>query len=72
MSQSTHKSKSPVGETATERNPLDMTDEEFAAKADESWRHYKETGLHLTQEEVEKWMEQRARGERVPMPKLHT
>ena len=32
---------------------------------------YQRTGLHLTQEEVEEWMARRARGERVPVPKLH-
>lgn len=53
-------------------NPLDMTDEEFRAKAQESRLHYKETGLHLTHDEVKEWMRQRALGNRIPMPKLHT
>jgi len=33
---------------------------------------YERTGLHLTHEEVKEWMAKRARGERAPMPKLHT
>ena len=53
-------------------NPLDMTDEEFEAKSRESLRHYQETGLHLTNDEVKEWMRQRALGNRIPMPKLHT
>jgi predicted transcriptional regulator len=53
-------------------NPLDMTDEEFWAGARESVRHYEETGLHLTHDEVKEWMRQRALGNRIPMPKLHT
>lgn len=53
-------------------NPLDMTDEEYWEGARDSVKHYEETGLHLTQKEVEDWMKRRSRGERVPMPKLHT
>jgi hypothetical protein len=53
-------------------NPLDMTDEEFYETAVKSHEEYRRTGLHLTQEEVEEWMAKRARGERAPMPKLHT
>ncbi len=73
MSKFERKLSSPAPEsTDIEPNPLDMTDEEYRAGAVESLRHYRETGLHLTHEEVKKWMEQRSRGERVPMPKLHT
>jgi hypothetical protein len=53
-------------------NPLDMTDEEFFRRGVEAHEEYKRTGLHLTQAEVEEWMAKRARGERAPMPKLHT
>lgn len=38
----------------------------------EAHEEYQRAGLHLTQDEVRTWMEQRARGERVPRPKLHT
>ncbi len=30
---------------------------DFLEEAEASWRHYKETGLHVTQEELEKWVE---------------
>lgn len=33
--------------------------------------HYKLTGLHLTQEEIEAWALQISQGQRVPMPKCH-
>jgi len=33
---------------------------------------FERTGLHLTQQEVRDWMERRLRGERDPIPKLHT
>jgi hypothetical protein len=33
---------------------------------------YQRNGLHLTQDEVREWMAKRARGERAPMPKLHS
>ncbi|MEO6013086.1 MAG: hypothetical protein ABIQ30_05825 [Devosia sp.] len=51
---------------------FDETEEEFFQKAVDAHEEYKRTGLHLTQEEVEEWMAKRARGERAPMPKLHT
>ena len=73
MAQSPRKTDRPTsGAPDFEGNPLDMTDEEFDAKAREGLRHYRETGLHLTHEEVKEWMRQRASGNRVPMPKLHT
>lgn len=73
MSQSSRKPSPPKKPGADlGRNPLDLTDEEFAAGARERLRHYRETGLHLTHEEVVKWTEQRSCGERVPMPKPHT
>ncbi len=33
--------------------------------------HYKTTGLHLTQEEMEIWADQLACGEKAAMPKCH-
>lgn len=44
----------------------------YREEAREAHRHYVETGLHLTPDEVEDWMARRAKGERIPMPKLHT
>jgi len=45
---------------------------QFLKDAEESWRDYQETGLHLTGEEVNEWLRRRARGERVKMPEPHT
>ncbi len=42
------------------------------AELREAHRDFQETGLHLTQQEVEDWMARRARGDRAPMPKPHT
>lgn len=33
--------------------------------------HYKLTGLHLTQAEIENWVESIAKGERKPLPPCH-
>lgn len=33
--------------------------------------HYMRTGLHVTQDEIEAWAAQIAKGERAPMPKCH-
>ena len=33
---------------------------------------YDETGLHLTQQELEEWLEKVKAGENVPMPEVHT
>ncbi|MBI4923613.1 MAG: hypothetical protein HY834_17875 [Devosia nanyangense] len=68
----------PKAEAADDARPaidfaiVEETEEEFWATARESLRDYRETGLHLTQEEVEEWMARRARGDRAPMPKPHT
>jgi len=48
------------------------TDDEMRADAEESFRDYQETGLHLTNEEVMEWLERRANGEDVPLPDPHT
>ena len=43
----------------------------YLADLRESHSEFEDTGLHLTQDEVEEWMAKRAAGERAPMPKLH-
>lgn len=48
------------------------TDEEVVAELDKRVRHYKETGLHVTNDEVREWLGRRAMGEDVPPPKAHT
>lgn len=46
--------------------------EKLWQEAEESWREYQETGLHLTGEEVNDWLRRRARGEDVELPEPHT
>ena len=41
------------------------------ADADASAKHYEETGLHLTHDEVHAWVEKIKAGEIVPMPECH-
>ena len=45
---------------------------QFARDADASWQHYKETGLHLTGEEVDAWLQQLEDGHDVEPPACHT
>lgn len=47
-------------------------DEEVRAMLQSRWRNYQETGLHVTAEEANAWLEKLARGERLPLPKPHT
>jgi 23S rRNA G2069 N7-methylase RlmK/C1962 C5-methylase RlmI len=73
MATSRNRAQQPApGSPDVAGNPLDMTDAEFEARALDSLRHYRETGLHLTHEEVREWMRQRASGKRIPAPKLHS
>lgn len=48
------------------------TPEEEAITLEEDRLEYERTGLHLTNDEVLEWLERRANGEDVPMPKPHT
>ena len=48
------------------------TEDEWLAELQDRSREYRETGLHLTQEEVSDWVRKVARGERPPRPKAHT
>lgn len=42
------------------------------AAADESWKHYQETGLHITLAEANKWMDNIINGdETVEIPECH-
>jgi predicted transcriptional regulator len=45
--------------------------EEFRQNALAASEHYRTTGLHLTQEEVEEWMLKFEAGEDAPMPECH-
>lgn len=49
------------------------TDEEIEADMEDRLREMKETGLHLTNDEVMEWLERVANGEDdLPLPKAHT
>jgi len=48
------------------------TPEEELITLEEDRLDYERTGLHLTNEEVIEWLERRANGEDVPMPKPPT
>ncbi len=41
------------------------------AEAEAAWQDYKLTGLHVTGEEMEAWLEARIRGENPKMPEPH-
>ena len=44
----------------------------FIAAAESSFEHYKETGLHITLEELSTWVEQVQQNPAAPMPACHT
>lgn len=43
----------------------------FLQEAKESWAHYKETGLHLTLEEVDAWLATWGTDEKTELPPCH-
>lgn len=45
--------------------------ERFKRDAEEAWEDYQATGLHLTGEEVEAWLEKQAAGDDPKMPEWH-
>ena len=45
---------------------------QFLREAEEAHRDYLETGLHVTQAEMEVWFDAVARGEDPPLPEPHT
>lgn len=44
----------------------------FLREAEEAHRDYLETGLHVTQAEMDVWFDAIARGENPPLPEPHT
>ena len=44
----------------------------FLAEVKSRWEDYQESGLHLTQEEVDEWLDGLLRGEDPPIPEPHT
>jgi len=45
--------------------------ERLRVEAEEAWEHYQATGLHLTGEQVEAWLEKLANGEDAELPEWH-
>jgi predicted transcriptional regulator len=43
----------------------------YLAEVDERHREMRETGLHITQEQADDWIEALLRGENPPLPKPH-
>lgn len=46
--------------------------EQVRLDVEASSKHYQETGLHLTGEEVDEWLSKLGAGENVPPPPCHT
>lgn len=44
---------------------------EIILASDNSLKHYKDTGLHCSREEVSAWLKTWASGKKVPPPKCH-
>lgn len=44
---------------------------EFKKEADEAWKHYNETGLHLNQDEIEQWANSLYSDENKSAPSCH-
>jgi len=45
--------------------------QEFLEEGVKAWEHYKATGLHLTGEEVDQWINQVTQGKDVELPECH-
>lgn len=43
----------------------------FKREADASWQHFQETGLHVTSDEMDKWLDEIRTNPNAPMPVCH-
>ena len=50
---------------------LTLASEQFTQDADKAWRHYQETRLHATSEEVFAWIDSWGTANELPKPKCH-
>jgi predicted transcriptional regulator len=48
-----------------------LSRQQFLAEADQSLEHYKRTGLHVTWEEVDRWLGKLQAGENPTLPECH-
>lgn len=46
--------------------------QEFLDESKAAWEHYQATGLHLTGEEVDAWVDQLIEGKDAELPEPHT
>jgi predicted transcriptional regulator len=70
--QATNRSTHYVLKEAIENYIADAEKREaFKRAADASWKHYEETGLHLTAEEADEWFDRLIAGEEVEPPECH-
>jgi predicted transcriptional regulator len=44
---------------------------EFKREAEASWQHFQETGLHVTSDEMDTWLEKLRTNPNAPMPVCH-
>ena len=51
--------------------PLENEEAELQ-RAEESWQHYQQTGLHLTQQEVSSWIDRLEKDPDAKLPPCHT
>ncbi len=49
-----------------------ITREQYLREGEAAYQHYRQTGLHLTGDEVKAWLKALARGEDVKLPQCHT
>lgn len=48
------------------------TEDEYRAEVERRYRHMRETGLHITQQEADDWINKLLNGEDPPLPEEHT
>ncbi len=46
--------------------------EKYLQDGDEAYDHYRSTGLHLTHDEVDEWLEKLENGQTAELPECHT
>lgn len=65
-----------ANEAANKKRGYALTEDEiqrnFIRAAEESDRHFKETGLHVTSEELHEWLEALKTNPDAPIPECHT
>ena len=60
-----------IREAIKEYVEREAAEDRFIQEAEASWKEYQETGLHLTLDEVSKWLDTWGTGVKTPLPKCH-